>query len=98
MSTSLKKSNEEIREHLLTFKGVSPWTIDLLLMFSLGRKDILTYEDFGVKNGLMKLYGLNALSKKEFKTYQQKFSPLGTLASLYFWEIYDKNFPMEKLD
>ncbi len=91
------KSNEDIRNHLLTFSGIGPWTVDMLLMFSLGRKDILSYEDLGVKNGLMKLYGLDSISKKEFQSYREKFSPLGTLASLYFWEVYSKDFPLEKL-
>lgn len=91
------KSNEEIHNHLLTFNGIGPWTVDMLLMFSLCRKDILSYEDLGVKNGLMKLYGLESISKKEFRIYQEKFSPLGTLASLYFWEVYAKDFPLEKL-
>ncbi len=92
-----KKNNEDIRSHLLTFNGVGPWTLDMLLMFSLGRKDVLSYEDLGVRNGLCKLYGLEKITKKEFKAYQDKFSPLGTMASLYLWEVYAKAFPMEKL-
>lgn len=92
-----RKSNEEIKNHLLTFRGVGPWTVDMLLIFTLRRKDILSYEDLGVRLGLMKLYGLDKISKKEFKTYQDRFSPLGTLASLYFWAIYAKDFPLEKL-
>ncbi len=93
-----KKSNEEIRSHLLTFNGVGPWTVDMLLIFSIGRKDILSYEDLGVRNGLMKLYGLEKITKKDFQAYQEKFSPLGTLASLYFWEVYSKDLLTISLD
>ena len=92
------KSDEDIKSHLLTFNGVGPWTVDMLLMFSLERKDVLSYEDLGVRNGLLKLYGLDKITKKEFKAYQEKYSPLGTLASLYLWEVYAERLPMDKLN
>lgn len=85
------KSTKEIREHLLIYDGVGPWTADMLLIFSLGHKDILSYEDLGIRQGIMKLYGLKTLTKKEFRGFQEKFSPLGTLASLYFWAIYTED-------
>ncbi len=82
-----KLSDEEIMEKLTALKGVGEWTVEMLLIHSLQRPDILSYKDLGIQRGLKRLYGLNELSKKEFDLYKDKFSPYGTVASIYIWEI-----------
>ena len=88
--TSLpQKSDTEIIEELVKLKGVGVWTVEMLLIFALGRPDILSYKDLGIRKGIMMLNGLESLSETEFETYRRRYSPYGTLASLLLWRIKD---------
>ncbi len=82
-----KLSDEEVIQRLITLKGVGEWTGEMLLIHSLQRPDILSYKDLGIRRGIMRLYGLEELSKKEFDRYRERYSPYGTVASIYLWEI-----------
>ena len=87
--TLARKSDDRIIRELVALKGVGVWTAEMLLIFSLGRPDILSYKDLGIRRGIMMLNGLSDLSETEFETYRQRYSPYGTLASLYLWRIKD---------
>jgi len=82
-----KLSNNEIIEKLTSLNGIGIWTAEMLLIFSLTRPDIISYGDLAIRNGIMHLYGLESLSKKEFEVYRNRFSPYNTVASLYFWAL-----------
>lgn len=83
--------NEVIKE-LTKLRGIGVWTAEMILIFSLGRPDVLSYNDFGIRKGMMKLYGLNELTTGTFEHYRKEYSPYGTVASLYLWEIASRNF------
>jgi len=84
---SLKhKTDEEIIKELTEIKGVGIWTVKMLLIFSLGRMDILSYGDLIIKKGIMQLYNHKELNKERFLRYKKRYSPYGTIASLYLWE------------
>jgi len=80
-------SNDEIIEKLTALNGIGIWTAEMLLIFSLTRPDIISYGDLAIRNGIMHLYGLTSLSKKEFEVYRKRFTPHNTVASLYFWAL-----------
>ena len=82
-----KLSDNEIIRILTGLKGIGEWTVEMLLIHSLQRPNILSYKDLGIQRGLKKLYGLNELSKKEFEVYGDRYSPYCTVASIYLWEI-----------
>ncbi len=82
-----QKSDEEIAEYLLKLKGVGPWTVDMMLIFTFFRRDVLSYPDFGIRKGICRLYGLDALDQKCYEQIRTKLSPHLTLASFWFWEI-----------
>ncbi len=82
-----KLSNDEIIEKLTALNGVGVWTAEMFMIFSLSRPDIISYGDLAIRNGIMYLYGLDSLSKKEFEVYRKRFSPYNTVASLYFWVL-----------
>ena len=84
-----EKSDAEIIGELVELKGVGVWTVEMLLIFALGRPDILSYKDLGIRKGIMMLNGLESLSETEFETYRRRYSPYGTLASLLLWRIKD---------
>ncbi|WP_040196857.1 DNA-3-methyladenine glycosylase family protein [Candidatus Soleaferrea massiliensis] len=77
----------EACRYLSSLHGVGIWTAEMLLIFSLGRPDVLSFHDLGIRKGIMLLHGLDSLDKKAFQTYRERYSPYGTVASLYLWEI-----------
>jgi DNA-3-methyladenine glycosylase II len=71
---------------LTKLDGVGVWTAEMLLIFSLCRPNILSWGDFAIRNGIMKLYGLKMLDKKEFAALHARYAPYASVASLYIWE------------
>ena len=59
-----KMSNNEIIKYLTQIKGVGKWTVEMLLMFSLGREDVFAVDDLGIQNSMVEHYQLNYESKK----------------------------------
>lgn len=83
-----KFTDEEVINKLTSLKGVGEWTVEMLLIHSLQRPNILSYKDLGIRRGIMELYGLKELIKeKEFQIYKERYSPYCSVASLYLWEI-----------
>lgn len=80
-------SDDEIIKTLSQIKGVGVWTAEMTLIFSLNRKDVLSYNDLIIRKNLMKLFKLETLNKKEFLAYKSKFSPYGSILSFYLWEM-----------
>lgn len=80
-------SDGEIIRELTALSGVGVWTVEMLLLFALGRQDIVSYGDFSIRKGMMRLYGLKELTGEQFKRYRKRYSPYGSIASLYLWEL-----------
>lgn len=80
-------TNQEIANKLMTLKGVGEWTADMLLLHAFERQNILSFKDLGIRRGIMKLYGLEELTIEEFNELKDRYSPYGSVASLYLWEI-----------
>ena len=79
--------DETVTSRLTTLKGIGDWTAEMFLIFSLGRMDVVSYKDFAIRKGMMSLYGLKTLEKEIFDKYRKRYSPYGTVASLYLWHI-----------
>lgn len=78
--------DEAIIEALLPVRGIGRWTAEMFLIFSLGRHDIFPIADYGVKAGIMKLYGLPELPKKEtMLEVSEAWKPYRSIASWYLW-------------
>lgn len=83
-------SNEEVIELLTKIKGVGKWTAEMFLMFTLGREDIFSFGDYGLKKGLMKIYEFKKEpSKKTIERIIKKWSPYKSFASLALWSAAD---------
>lgn len=80
-------SDAEVIQKLMTFKGVGKWTAEMLLINSMERRDIVSWGDVAIRRGMMKLYGLSTLTKEQFEQYRLKYSPHGSVASIYLWAI-----------
>lgn len=81
------KGDEEIIKELVRLPGIGVWTAEMFLLFALQRQDILSYGDFGIKKGLCLVHGLDKINKKNFLEFKKLYSPFGSAASLYLWEI-----------
>lgn len=82
-------SNEEVITYLTQIKGVGKWTVEMLLMFALGREDIFSADDLGIQNAMIRLYNLKPRNKKSLKKrmhqISKSWSPYRTYACLYLW-------------
>ena len=81
-----KMSDAEIVERLTTVRGVGPWTVEMFLMFTLGRLDVFPVTDYGVRKGFAVTYGLRDLpTPKELLAHGERWRPHRTTASWYLW-------------
>jgi DNA-3-methyladenine glycosylase II len=84
-----KMSNEELIKYLSRIKGVGQWTVEMILMFTLGREDIFAVDDLGIQQSIIKLYKLDPIDKKALKEkmlqVSAKWSPYRTYACRYLW-------------
>lgn len=78
-------TDEDIVEKLSSLNGVGVWTAEMVLIFSLCRPDVVSYNDLAIRRGMMNLYGLKDLSKETFEKLRKRYSPYGSVASLYLW-------------
>ena len=77
----------EIIKRLSSLHGLGVWTAEMLLIFSLCRPNIVSWGDLAIRRGMMNLYGLKTLSKDQFDRYCKRYSPYGSVASLYLWAL-----------
>lgn len=82
-----KKDDKTVIRELVQVPGIGPWTAQMLLIFSLGRPDVLSYGDFGILRGMRMVYRHKKIDASRFARYQKRYSPYGTTASLYLWAV-----------
>ncbi len=81
-----RMSDAELVERLTAVRGVGPWTVEMLLMFTLGRPDVLPVGDFGVRKGFAVTYGLAELpTPKQLLAHGERWRPHRTTAAWYLW-------------
>ena len=82
--------NEAIIAALVPTRGIGRWTVEMMLMFRLGRPDVLPVDDLGVRQGAMLLDGLSEMPQpKALMLRGEAWAPYRTLASFYLWRIAD---------
>lgn len=87
-------SDDAIVERLTRVRGIGRWTAEMLLVFRLGRPDVLPLDDLGVRRGLQVVDGLGELpSRLELAQRGQPWAPFRTLAALYLWRVADSRSP-----
>ncbi|HYO51838.1 DNA-3-methyladenine glycosylase [Archangium sp.] len=86
LARARRMSDAELVEHLTKVRGIGQWTVEMLLIFRLGRPDVLPVDDYGVRKGFMRTYGLEELPRpKELLAYGERWRPWRTVASWYLW-------------
>lgn len=93
-----KMSPEEVIELLTQIKGVGRWTVEMLLMFSLGQEDVFAVDDLGIQQAMIRLYKIKFETKKELREKMlkksQSWSPYKTYACLHLWQWKDTKAPV----
>ncbi|HEX3399391.1 MAG TPA: DNA-3-methyladenine glycosylase 2 family protein [Acetobacteraceae bacterium] len=88
---SARLSDEALIERLTSIRGVGRWTVEMLLIFTLGRPDVLPVDDFGVRDGYRALYGLEVPPKpKALAEIGVAWSPYRSIAAWYLWRASDE--------
>lgn len=87
-------ADADIIERLTAVRGIGRWTVEMMLMFNLGRPDVLPVDDLGVRKGAQLLDRMDEMPKpKELQARGEKWGPCRTLAGLYLWRIADSAAP-----
>lgn len=91
-------SDEEIIERVTEVRGIGRWTVEMLLIFRLGRTDVLPVDDFGVRKGFQRIYRLPDLpTKQQMLKKSLKWRPWRSIASWYLWRAAEEKSPKLKL-
>lgn len=86
-------SDAEAIAALSSLDGIGVWTAEMLLLFSLGREDILSYGDLAIHRGMRMVYHHRKVTREMFERYRRRYSPYGSVASLYLWAISHMDVP-----
>ena len=79
--------DDEAIRALSSLKGIGVWTAEMILLFCMQRPDVFSYDDLAIQRGLRMLYHHRNIDRKLFEKYRRRFSPYGSVASLYLWAI-----------
>jgi DNA-3-methyladenine glycosylase II len=86
----LRMSDDEIVARLTTVRGIGRWTVEMLLLFDLGRPDVWPVDDYGVRKGFAKTFGRRKLpTPKQLLKIGDRWRPYRSLAAWYFWRVLD---------
>jgi DNA-3-methyladenine glycosylase II len=86
-----KMTDEEIIERLIQVRGIGRWTVEMLLLFDLGRPDVWPVHDYGVRKGFAKTFGRRKLpTPKQLSRLGEKWRPYRSAAAWYFWRALDQ--------
>ena len=90
-SLSCINDSKEIRNLLISLKGIGPWTIDMFLIFSKHDLNIFPKGDLAVINVIKSLYGVDNMN--DIESIAKKWHPYQSIATLYLWESLEDDFP-----
>lgn len=80
-------SEEEVITELSTLRGIGIWTAEMVLLFGLERPNVFSYGDLGIIKGLRMVHHHREITKDRFERYRKRYSPYGSTASLYLWQV-----------
>jgi len=89
-------SDAAVVQTLSALPGVGVWTAEMLLIFALGRPDVVSRGDQAIRRGMMRLYALKTLSTTQFAYYRERYRPYGTVASFYLWALAGERRPSQR--
>ncbi|MGA7852314.1 MAG: hypothetical protein WCA15_03240 [Candidatus Acidiferrales bacterium] len=93
-----KLTDEELVERLISVRGIGAWTVEMFLIFRLGRPDVLPIHDYGVQKGFALTYGKKEIPKpRDLAAFGERWRPYRTIASWYMWRAVEHYGKTRKL-
>ncbi|MDE5819268.1 MAG: DNA-3-methyladenine glycosylase 2 family protein [Lachnospiraceae bacterium] len=80
-------SDADVAAALSSLKGIGVWTAEMIMIFCMQRPDIVSFGDLAILRGMRMLYRHRSIDREKFEKYRRRYSPCGTVASLYLWAI-----------
>ena len=80
-------SDEDAIHALSGLKGIGVWTAEMILLFCMQRPDVFSYDDLAIQRGLRMVYHHRQVGRELFEKYRRRYSPYGSVASLYLWAV-----------
>ncbi|MBP1553029.1 MAG: DNA-3-methyladenine glycosylase 2 family protein [Oscillospiraceae bacterium] len=80
-------NDEDVIKSLTSLNGIGVWTAEMLMLFCMQRPDIVSFGDLAIIRGMRMLYRHRKIDKEMFRRYRRRYSPYGSVASLYLWAI-----------
>ncbi len=87
IDTIWEKPDAEAISELAVLKGIGVWTAEMILLFCMQRQNIFSYGDLAILRGLRMGYRHKRVDRKLFEKYRRRYSPYGSVASLYLWAV-----------
>ena len=95
----IRMSDDEIIARLITVRGIGRWTVEMLLLFDLGRPDVWPVDDYGVRKGFAKTFGKRKLpTPKQLMKLGEQWRPYRSVAAWYFWRALDGPDKVNRFD
>src|SRR5256886_2169493 len=95
----IRMSDDEIIARLITVRGIGRWTVEMLLLFDLGRPDVWPVDDYGVRKGFAKTFGKRKLpTPKQLMKLGEQWRPYRSVAAWYFWRALDAPDKVNRFD
>lgn len=82
-------ADDQVISYLMKIKGVGRWTAEMIAEFTMGRKNIFSFDDVALQNGIKSAHGFKTLSKTRFERLRKLYSPYCSIASLYYYSYND---------
>ena len=79
--------DEAVMKTLTEIRGIGAWTAEMVMIFCLDRRDVLSLSDYGIRKGLSVLHGIDLKDLAAMRKFRKLYSPYSTTASVYLWEI-----------
>lgn len=80
-------TDTEVIKELSALKGIGVWTAEMIMTFCMQRPDVVSFGDLAIHRGMRMLYRHRKIDRAKFERYRKRYSPYGTVASLYLWAI-----------
>lgn len=87
ISALANMTDEQVIKELSSLKGIGVWTAEMIMTFCMQRPNVVSYGDLAILRGMRMLYRHRTIDKVKFERYRRRYSPYGTVASLYLWAI-----------
>jgi DNA-3-methyladenine glycosylase II len=90
-------SDDELVLRITELRGIGKWTVEMLLIFTMGRLDVMPVDDYGVRAGMMQMYGLESMPKKDvFANLTDRWGPYRSIGAWYLWRYADEQKSLKR--